>query len=47
VDATQFDAFDRLPERPADPAPDFNDPIGAMIDLADPVATGSTPGAAR
>jgi hypothetical protein len=47
IDATQFDALDRLPERPADPAPDFNDPIGAMIDLADPIVTGSTPGAAR
>jgi hypothetical protein len=26
---------------------DSNDPIAAIIDLADPAATGSTPGAAR
>ena len=47
VDATQFDAFDRLPERPADAPAEFSDPLGAMIDLSDPIATGATPGAAR
>jgi cell division protein FtsL len=49
VEATQFDAFDRLPDRPADAvASDLNDPIGAMIDLAAPeMPTGSTPAAAR
>jgi cell division protein FtsL len=48
IDATQFDALNRLPERPADPPPDLNDPIGAMIDLSEPVlTTGSTPAAAR
>jgi len=48
IDATQFDALNRLPERPADAAPDLNDPIGAMIDLSEPVlTTGSTPAAAR
>ena len=48
IEATQFDALNRLPERPADPPPDLNDPIGAMIDLSEPVlTTGSTPAAAR
>jgi cell division protein FtsL len=49
VEATQFDSFDRLPDRPADAvAPDLNDPIGAMIDLSAPeLPTGSTPAAAR
>jgi cell division protein FtsL len=49
VEATQFDSFDRLPDRPADAvAPDVNDPIGAMIDLSAPeLPTGSTPAAAR
>jgi hypothetical protein len=48
IEATQFDALDRLPERPADAASDFNDPIGAMIDLSEPaLTTGSTPAAAR
>jgi cell division protein FtsL len=49
IDATQFDAFDRLPERPADAvAPNSDDPIGAMIDMSVPdFPTGSTPDAAR
>jgi hypothetical protein len=43
VDALQFDGLDRLPDRPASPAPsDSQDPIGAMIGLGAPdVATGS------
>ena len=48
IEATQFDALNRLPERPADAPPDLNDPIGAMIGLSGPVlTTGSTPAAAR
>jgi hypothetical protein len=43
IDATQFDALKTLPERPPNfVAPDEPDPIGAMIDTADPdLATGS------
>jgi hypothetical protein len=42
VDATQFDRLDRLPERPASPVPDTQDPIGAMISLgASELPTGS------
>jgi hypothetical protein len=41
---TQFDALDRLPERPpAVVAPARDDPIGAMIQPAAPDATGSVP----
>ena len=48
IEATQFDALDRLPERSADAPPDLNDPIGAMIDLSEPaLTTGSTPAPAR
>jgi hypothetical protein len=50
IEATQFDNLAALPERPADAAPDVNDPIGAMIDLSAPdVPTGSidTPASAR
>jgi len=48
IEATQFDALDRLPERPADAPADLNDPIGAMIDLSEPaLTTGSTPAPAR
>jgi hypothetical protein len=51
VESTQFDAFDRLPDRTADlVSPDLNDPIGAMIDLSIPdTTTGSirAPAAAR
>jgi cell division protein FtsL len=51
MEATQFDSFDRLPERPADLVPpDISDPIGAMIDMSIPdYPTGSvkTPAAAR
>jgi hypothetical protein len=41
VVSTQFDDFDRLPERPAPPEPVVKDPIGAM--LAPPETTGSLP----
>jgi hypothetical protein len=41
---TQFDSFDRLPERPpAVVQPPSSDPIGAMIAPAAPEATGSVP----
>jgi len=41
---TQFDSFDRLPERPpAVVQPPSSDPIGAMIAPAVPEATGSVP----
>ena len=42
--ATQFDSFDRLPDRPPAvvPAPN-NDPIGAMLGPAAPDRTGSVP----
>ncbi len=41
---TQFDGFERLPERPpAVAAPARDDPIGAMIQPAVPDATGSVP----
>ena len=42
VEATQFDNFAALPERPADAAPPNDDPIGAMIEQSGPVTTGST-----
>ncbi len=41
LEATQFDNFASLPERPADAAPLNDDPIGAMIEQSGPV-TGST-----
>ncbi len=43
VDASQFDDFDHLPDRPAVPAAaDIDDPIGALLDRAPAdVATGS------
>lgn len=43
VDATQYDSLKSLPERPSTYArPEEPDPIGAMIDTADPdLATGS------
>ena len=43
IDQTQFDNFERLPERPAKPEPQpiTSDPIGAM--LAPPEVTGSLP----
>jgi cell division protein FtsL len=37
---TQFDSFDRLPERPPPAAPPA-DPIGAMLEAAPPEATGT------
>jgi hypothetical protein len=42
VEPTQFDSLDRLPERPAPPAPGA-DPISAMITPASPGMTGSIP----
>jgi hypothetical protein len=49
VEATQFDSFAALPERPADAPPPTDDPIGAMIDQSVPATTGSvnTPAPAR
>ena len=41
IEATQFDSFAALPERPADAAPPVDDPIGAMIDQSAPATTGS------
>jgi cell division protein FtsL len=43
IESTQFDSFDRLPERPAKPEPQpvTADPIGAMI--VPPEVTGSLP----
>jgi|SRR5690242_21115695 hypothetical protein len=46
VEPEQFDALDRLPDRPPRPAPDA-DPIGAMLAPAAPDMTGSVPPAAR
>jgi hypothetical protein len=48
---TQFDALDRLPDRPPPPPEqehaDIRDPIGGMIDdLHEPTTTGSIPAAA-
>jgi len=42
IEPTQFDSFDRLPERPAPAAPG-DDAIGAMIAPADRNITGSIP----
>jgi cell division protein FtsL len=44
IDASQFETFDRLPERPAAPVLDLADPIGAMLDDDHP--TGSVAPAA-
>ncbi len=42
IDASQFDDFARLPERPAVPAAgEGDDPIGAMLERAPDLATGS------
>jgi hypothetical protein len=41
IEPSQFDNFDRLPERPAKPEPVTSDPIGAMLAPAD--STGSVP----
>ncbi|MDC7785372.1 hypothetical protein PQJ75_11360 [Rhodoplanes sp. TEM] len=47
LDATQIESFDKLPPRPAPPAPVDADPIGAMLDAAAPAeATGSVPSGA-
>jgi hypothetical protein len=49
IEASQFDTFDHLPDRPV-AAPDVADPIGAMIDLGAPeYPTGSikSPAGAR
>ncbi|MFN3659281.1 MAG: hypothetical protein ACK4UO_18700 [Pseudolabrys sp.] len=45
IEPTQFDGFDRLPERPAVVVPPTSDPIGAM--LAPLEATGSVPAPGR
>ena len=42
VDATQIDAFDKLPARPSEALPqDIDDPIGAIIEQEADVPTGS------
>ena len=41
VEPSQFDNFERLPERPAKPDPATSDPIGAMLAPAE--TTGSLP----
>jgi hypothetical protein len=46
IDATQFDSFDQLPERPAATVPDTSDPIGAMIQSGPDLVTGSAGGQA-
>ena len=44
IQPTQFDSFDRLPERPpVVVAPPSNDPIGAMLGPLAPDTTGSVP----
>lgn len=44
VKPTQFDSFDRLPDRPpAVVPPPNNDPVGAMLGPAAPDTTGSVP----
>ena len=42
IEPVQFDSLDRLPERPAPPAPTA-DPIGAMLVPTAPDMTGSIP----
>ena len=42
IEPTQFDPFDRLPERPA-PSPANADPVGAMLVPAAPDVTGAIP----
>jgi hypothetical protein len=41
IDPTQFDTFDRLPERPPAIVPPPHDPIGAMLTPQEPDTTGS------
>lgn len=42
IDATQIDAFDKLPVRPVEaPAQDIDDPIGAIIEQDGDIPTGS------
>ena len=43
INSTQFDGFDRLPERPAKPDLATADPIGAMLSAPPPEITGSVP----
>ena len=43
IQPTQFDSFDRLPDRP--PVPPSTDPIGAMLAPVPPDTTGSVPAA--
>jgi hypothetical protein len=42
IEPTQFDSLDHLPERPPATAPG-QDAIGAMLEAAPPVTTGSVP----
>jgi cell division protein FtsL len=44
IDPTQFDALDKLPERPPSLVPpDSTDPIGALIDISESDLTASIP----
>jgi hypothetical protein len=45
IDPSQFDNFDRLPERPARAEPVTSDPIGAMLAPADTTASVPPPAA--
>lgn len=48
IDATQFDDLAHLPDRPAAPARDMDDPIGAIIDQTEVATRGiSASGGAR
>ena len=46
IDATQFDTFDALPERPLPPPP-AADPIATMLAPSAPDTTGSVPAVKR
>jgi cell division protein FtsL len=48
IETTQYDSFDRLPERPPQVVPPTEDPIAAIIDHdGDATLTGSIPAQAR
>ena len=48
IDPTQFDALDKLPERPPSLVPpDSTDPIGALIDISESDLTASIPSRAN
>jgi cell division protein FtsL len=48
IDPTQFDALDKLPERPPSLVPpDSTDPIGALIDISESDLTASIPSGAN